>query len=74
MESTRDAILCLVAPLRRCAGEPKMDAKLKKTVSWIARVTDFSNQLLRSVPPPHRSLGSSGTAVRRHQGNLAHEG
>ena len=39
----RGAILCLVAQLRRLAGEPKMDARLKKTVSWIAA---FSNQLL----------------------------
>jgi hypothetical protein len=41
-KSVRGAILCLVAPLRRLAGEPKMDVRLKKTVSWIAGTTSFS--------------------------------
>lgn len=48
MGGVREAILCLVAPLRRCAGEPKMGVRLKKTDSWIAGAA-FSNQLLPST-------------------------
>ena len=33
--SARDAILRLVPPLRGFAGEPIMDARSKKTDSWI---------------------------------------
>lgn len=65
MRDVREAILCLVAPLGRCDGEPKMDSRLKKTDSWIAGTTAFSNQLLPRTGTLIGQWGKVGSQVRR---------
>ncbi len=60
MGGARQAILYLVATLRRCTGEPKMDVRLKKTDSRIAGAA-FTDQ----PPKTGMLIGGWGKAVGR---------